>query len=63
MARNKEGKIVKWLGRNLLYEVSRNIPMGITVIDFYLGERKVGEIEVFDIDLERYCVRSGTACF
>ena len=46
-------KIEKWLGRNLHYEMSRNLPMGITVVEFYLEERKVGEIEVFDIDLAK----------
>lgn len=54
MAKIKEKyqrKIVRWLGRNLRYEVSRNQAMTLTVIEYYLGEKKVGEIEVFDIDL------------
>ena len=54
MAKIKEKyqkKIERWLGRNLKWEISRDLPMGITTIEFYLGDRKVGEIEIFDIDL------------
>ena len=56
MAKIKEKykkKIERWLGRNLKWEINRNLPMGITVVEFYLGERNVGEIEIFDIDLEK----------
>jgi len=56
MAKIKEKfqkKIERWLGRNLKWEIHRKLPMGVTVVEFYLGDRKVGEVEVFDIDLAK----------